>query len=176
MSEKDTPLANETNGPPQVAGDGVGGVSDSSPTVDYLCHPFVVERERFERVSGLKIHPDVLRLKPQGHRVLVVLNPPPAEYEGIYIPETVRELEKMGSGWVLSCGPLVGMPGTPHPGAPVCAPEELLYKQVIFGATMGKITRVDFLDREVKSKYITLTDRDIWHVDENPSEFLAEEG
>jgi hypothetical protein len=135
---------------------------------------YTVKPELFYELTGLRLHPKILKVKPQGSRLLVLLNPPPAEYGGIVLPQQWRDTERGGSGWVISVGPLVGA-GCPHPGGPLCDhPGDLLYHQVIFGAYVGKIVRVDLLDREAKSPYITMTDRDIWHVDWNPSENLPD--
>jgi hypothetical protein len=135
---------------------------------------YSVDPEKFEKVSGLRINPKILEVRPQGSRLIAILNPPPEEYGLIAIPETIRSSERSGSGWVLSCGPLVGQQ-CPHPGGPIGVPWDLLYKQIIFGSTTGRIIRVDFLDRETKSPYLIFTDRDIWAIDLNPTENKVKE-
>ena len=155
-----------------------GGISDTplpSPleTAGYIVESYSVEKELFEQVSGLPLNEKILEVRPQGSRLIVLLNPPPEEFGGIILPEQWQQTEKAGSGWVVSVGPAVGSQCA-HPGGPNCAPWQLLYKQIIFGSYAGKVIRVDFYDRETKSPFVILTDRDIWAVDLTPSEHLAE--
>jgi len=149
---------------------------------------YIVEQEKFEAVSGLKIDPRILLVAPQGHRLIVMVNPPPDTYGEIIIPQAVRDVEKGGSGWVVSCGPLCGVERVPHPGAPILTPlpmkkeeilahvparycpGDLLYAQVIFGEWVGKAIRVDLLERSTKSPWLLMTDRDLWAIDYNPKE------
>ena len=130
-----------------------------------------VQKDLFDQISGLSLDPRILEVRPQGSRLVVMVNPPPEEHGGLILPEKWRDMEREGSGWVVATGPDVGMArGRAHPGGPNCAPWALLYKQVIFGAYSGKILRVDFYDRNTKSPYIILNDRDIWAIDLTPSE------
>ena len=176
---KDTPSAGAHTGSgfgeDRGGGASAEGVSVASrPLAFGPNHPYVVDQLKFQRLTGLMVNPAVLLLKPQGHRLLVMLNPEPEEYKGIVLPDSYKAIAQGGSGWVLAAGPLAGS-GGPHPSTPMCHPEELLYQQIIFGASVGKPVRVEFLDRRTKSAYLTMTDRDIWHVDLNPSEFLPDE-
>lgn len=152
---------------------GGGPVSDSSKSLagSSLSPSYSVTKEKFEEVSGLTLNEKILELRPQGSRLIVMLNPPPDTHRGIILPDEWKQTEKSGSGWVVSAGPLVGQ-SCAHPGAPVCAPWDLLYKQLIFGNYSGKVLQVDFYDIQTKSPFVILTDRDIWAVDLTPSEHL----
>jgi hypothetical protein len=141
--------------------------------VDFgLEHPYVVDPVLFTRLSGLEVHPQILKLRPVGHRLIVMMNPPVTEWKGLVVPQANLEFQAGGSGWVVACGPMVGAQGIPHPGGPVCHPEDLLYMQVLFSAAVGSGIRVEFLETRTMCKCYTLTDRDVWHVDWNPSEYL----
>jgi hypothetical protein len=132
---------------------------------------YIVEQERFEAISGLKIDPRILLVAPQGHRLIVMVNPPPEMYGEIILPQQWRAVEKAGSSWVVSCGPLVGA-GCPHPGSPAIEnPGDLLYAQVLHGEWVGKPIRHDLLEStSTKSPYLIMTDRDLWAIDFNPKE------
>lgn len=143
----------------------------SSPNLGDISDSFSVEQAPFEEVSGLKLNPKILEVRAQGHRLVVLVNPPPEEYGLIRLPDKWRNEEKGGSGWVISVGPLVGNGNTPHPSGPLLShPAALLYKQIIFGAYIGKIIRVEFFNTESKSPYVMMTDRDVWAIDRNPVE------
>ena len=115
-------------------------------------------------------------MSPQGHRIHVLVNPPPTEYGGIVLPEQWRSFEKGGSGWIFAAGPHAGRDIVPYPGAPLVeSPSDLLYQQIIMGEWVGKPIRCDLLDRSTKSPFLCCTTRDIWAIDYNPSENLEQE-
>jgi len=157
-----------------------GGSTSVAPTFNQsgIVSSYMVAKSVFDRVTGLDVNEKILRLSPQGNRITVMLNPPPETYKGLVLPEQWSRSEKSGSGWVIAVGPQVGCEGgIPYPGGPVLKHSwDLLYKQILFGEYIGKIIRVEFLDRSTKSPYVQMTDRDIWAIDWNPSEFLEKDG
>ncbi len=134
---------------------------------------YSVTQERFEALTGLLLNPKILEVRPQGHRLIVLLNPAPEQHSGLILPEEWRDREKTGSGWVVSVGPLVGT-GCPHPGGPLAHPSAMLYRQVVFGSYAGKVLQVEFYDRQMKAPFVVLTDRDIWALNLAPSSHLEE--
>jgi len=164
--------------PEKTTGDiGTGGTACEReqfppPIVPAILPSYIVTKEKFEETSGLPLNEKILQLSPQGNRIIVMVNPPPDEFGGLVLPDEWKSGEKSGSGWVVAVGPTVGL-NVPHPNGPLTdmAPWLLLYKQVIFGSYAGKIIRVDFYDRQTKSPFIMLTDRDIWAIDYTPTEY-----
>lgn len=132
-------------------------------------------RAEIERLSNQRIHPRAFDLEPLGNRLLVVLDPAPATYKGIVIPEGVRKTENMGGGWVIAVGPDVGMVAVPYPGGPkLNEPNDLLGCHVIFGSYVGKTIRFQFLDRSLGGTVVLMTDRDLWAIDSNVEEAARE--
>ena len=116
--------------------------------------------------EGRQLHPDALTYAPTGHRVLILLDEVPDEYRGIKIPDEYKDHEKMGAGRVIGVGPLVGNGQCRFPGGPLCTPEQLLYRHVIFGQYAGKPIRLDFVrDDKYMSQIIIMTEMDVWQVD-----------
>ena len=94
----------------------------------------------------------------------VVEDPAPEVYEGIVAVSEFRE--KMGIGVVVACGSMVGVEPVRFPNAPMCNPEDLLYKVVIFGASNGKPLRLDYIkDSLYSAKILVLTSYDLWSVE-----------
>jgi hypothetical protein len=79
------------------------------------------------------------------------------------------EQNQMGSGWVVSVGPLVGAGNAPHPVGIICTrATDMLGRHVYFGMWAGNVFRTDEGDEEFKSKdsLVIMTDRDIQGWDE----------
>jgi len=151
---------------------GEGG-SPQAPSADKkgaLVKSYIVEGDQFARVTGVELNPGILKIAPQGNRIIVAIAPIPEKIGSIILSEDYRARERSGAGWVISCGPLVGT-GCPHPNGPLTSdPGALLYKKINFGAWVGKPIRVEFLDRKTKAPYLCMTDRDIWAIDWNTGE------
>jgi hypothetical protein len=73
----------------------------------------------------------------------------------------------MGSGWVVSVGPLVGRTGAPHPVGVLCRhPSDLLGRLVLYQMYAGTNLRTSQEDTEFGGQFslVVLTDRDILQV------------
>jgi hypothetical protein len=131
----------------------------------------IADREKMEELTGQKIHPDAFQIIPQGSRVHVVLEEVPEEYMGVLLTEESRSREPVGVGWILAAGEGVMDPG-PYPGGISGKPEALIYKHVIFSATMGMPIRFNLTDRDFKSQVVVMETRAIRGVDSNPKSHI----
>lgn len=125
------------------------------------------ERGGVEWALRRNLEPMVYQLSITGHRLLVAKDRAEEMYRGVIAkpPRTVKDEEnQMGSGWVVSVGPLVGDGNSPHPTGVVCShPTAMLGKHVYFQMYTGKVLRTDESDDEFESKdsLVILTDRDV---------------
>jgi hypothetical protein len=134
----------------------------------------VANRAEFETRCGQRVNPRAFEIEPQGNRMLVVVDPVPDRIGQIELPDSVKAVEAMGQGWVLSAGPMAGI-DIPYPGGPICTPDMLVGRHIFFGAYLGKVLRFSLFDREYQGRVHVLTDRDVWCVDWNPDPRAAEQ-
>jgi hypothetical protein len=158
-------------------------VSTDSPWgKDGLAIGFTIEpseRTRFHVKIKRELPAVIYGLNMQGHRMLIALDLVEDMYKGaIHKPRQAQESEqeRMGSGWVVAVGPLVGCTGAPHPVGILCHhPTALLGKHVYFQMWAGKSFRTDTVkDDEFggsqEHHLVMLTDRDVQAVDDGPPE------
>lgn len=157
---------------------------DIVPNMIHELEAAQISIEQFMLVSGIKvgtggIHPDHFNIVPSGHRVLVVLNPPPKMVKGIHIPDSAQKAAKGGSGWIIAAGPLVGTEPAPYPGGVefTCGthgPTDVVGKQVIFSKHNGIVMKAEFIDEDFEGYVVMMTDRDILGFDQNEQKGLVE--
>lgn len=157
-----------------------GSLSPATPGIipwgpDGLAPGFVLSpdlRPWLHTVIGRELHPDLYRMHPQGHRLLVVPDPV-SERTGsgmLYKPRSAQERQElmMGAGRVVAVGPLVGAAGAPHPVGLLCNhPADLLGRHIYYESYAGTTIRTNEEESEFGEKFslVMLTDRDILAVD-----------
>ncbi len=110
------------------------------------------------------ISPKMWDYEPVGSRLYVYCYPSPPNYGLIYIPEEVNE--QSGVGIVVAVGDAIGHDLVQYPGGTEHDnPSDLLYKEVIFSAHVGKPLRLDFIqDSHYSAAVLVMTSRDLWAV------------
>lgn len=156
--------------PPEAATAAVSGNS-STRGVEGLILPAVVlppgpRRQALAKLLGRDLPDEVWAQQLTGHRMLVVPEPVSERVAGglLWKPRSVQKRQEleMGAGWVISAGPLVGQPGSPHPVGLVCAtPSHSLGIHVLFKQYSGTNLRIAEEDTEFEGNLIVLTDRDL---------------
>jgi co-chaperonin GroES (HSP10) len=145
-------------------------VSEATTTYSpgiYSAH--VADRATLEANCGQRIHPKAFEIHPQGNRLVVVVDIVPETLGGIHLPDTVRDSEQMGQGWILSVGPTAFQGNIPHPGSPRADnPSDLVGCHIYFGTYIGKPLRLTLNDNEYKAGLLLMTDRDILAIDTLP--------
>ena len=112
--------------------------------------------------TKIELNPSLWRFAPTGARIVVAVDPTPEVYLGI-LTATERN-EQVGIGIVIAVGPQAHESPPQYPGGVEAdSPAELLYREVIFGAHVGKPLRLDFIrDSHYKADLLVMTSRDIW--------------
>jgi hypothetical protein len=139
-----------------------------------IARAHVADRAELEARCGQRINPRAFDFEPQGNRLLVIVDPVPERVGQIELPDSVKSLETMGQGWIVAAGPMAGT-DVPYPGGPICTPDMLVGRHIVFGAYAGKVLRFSLFDREYKSRIVVMTDRDVWCVDWSPDPQAAEQ-
>lgn len=145
----------------------------SSYDTSALAPAHFADRALLEALCGQRIHPKAFEIAPQGHRLIVVPDEVPDMLGSLHLPDSVKDTEQMGQGWVLSVGPLVAMPPVAHPGSPAlladAGPADLVGLHIYFGLHVGRPLRLTLNDRDYQAGIMMMTDRDILAVDLNPA-------
>ena len=127
-----------------------------------LTHPIA------ERLADQKIIPRAFDWEPQGSRLLVVVDKVPEKIGQILLTEAQRDMEQMGTGWIIGVGPLAGLTqATALGNVQVDDPLELLGRHVMFGFHTGKAIRFSVFDNDYDSQCLLLAPLDIWMIDFN---------
>jgi hypothetical protein len=133
---------------------------------------FVLAQDVAEEKSGQPIIPRAFEWAPQGGRILVVVDKVPEKIGLIDLTEEAQDMQQMGTGYILSCGPDAGLQLNQQIGQVACdSPEELLGRHVMFGFHSGKAVRFSVFDSDYDSKLLLLAPLDIWMIDQNPEPF-----
>lgn len=121
-----------------------------------------------EAAVGRILPVELFMLQLWGRRVIVVREEAEAKIGSIIIPE--RNQAAKSAGWVISCGPEVGMPEHGVAGWSPYSPKDLLLKKVFFGRYAGIALPVmaqnedgtwEVPRSDMESEYIMMTDLDI---------------
>lgn len=133
---------------------------------------FVLAQDIAEAKSGQPIIPRAFEWAPQGSRILVVVDLVPEKIGMIHLSEDQQDMQQMGTGYIISCGPTAGLlPNNQIGQIAVSTPELLLGRHVMFGFHSGKAVRFSVFDSDYDSKLLLLAPLDIWMLDQNPEPF-----
>jgi len=123
-----------------------------------------------ERISKQKIMLRTMDWMPLGGRLIVVKDPVPKQIGRIILHPDQRNMNSMGSGWIIAAGPEAGrIPLAPISNMRVENPQDLLGLHIMFGVASGKIMRFSVFDSEYESEIICVSPVDVWAVDMNPA-------
>lgn len=133
---------------------------------------YVLAQDVAEERSGQPIIPRAFEWAPQGGRILVVVDLVPEKIGMIHLSEDQQDMQQMGTGYIISCGPQAGLQINNQIGQVMCdSPEELLGRHVMFGFHAGKAVRFSVFDSDYDSKLLLLAPLDVWMIDQNPEPF-----
>jgi len=102
----------------------------------------------------------------------VVVDLVPEKVGLILLSEEQQDMQQMGTGYIISCGPMAGLlPNNQIGQVTVRTPEALLGRHVMFGFHSGKAVRFSVFDSDYDSKLLLLAPLDIWMIDMNENSY-----
>lgn len=149
-----------------------------------------------EEQLGQQVPQDVLRARYLGHRLAIAVAPADERTDGgLYIPDSIREAERGGEGYILVLGDAAGL-GTLTGGfdnnydpwigrgvdlssesAVLSAQREFLGRHIGYGKYAVKAVRLRTRDRDLMSDFAIISAKDVWFFHNDEAGFTpAQEG
>jgi hypothetical protein len=123
--------------------------------------PIIGEPEEMRKICGWKIPDRAFQYAPLGHRMIVALPPPVERIGRIIVPEVTGKNLRLGSGWIISVGDLVGRADTAHwTGTIPFDPHLAIGAKVTFGIHVGYAFLTKMTDDEFDSDVLVINDAD----------------